>query len=113
MNDVTELLDLHQFLDLDCAGLTGTVNVVPGQVDKHNVLGAVFSGTGQLRTEPCILCECPVTKTTNNRTRTSAPAGVLPLRTVPAMAWLYTLFCSTLHSVSGLAPTICISPQSR
>jgi len=42
-----------------------------------------------------------------------APSRVLPLRTVPAIAWLYTFLSSTLHSVSGLAPTICTSPQFR
>ena len=57
MDDVTKLFHLHQFIDFDSAGLAGAINVVSGQIDKHDMLGTILGRIGQLRAELFVLCD--------------------------------------------------------
>ena len=42
VDDMTEFLKAHEVVDLHCLGLADPINIVAGQVDQHDVLGAVF-----------------------------------------------------------------------
>lgn len=42
MDNMAELLNLHQMIDLDCLRLADAVHVVPSQVNQHDVFRAVF-----------------------------------------------------------------------
>lgn len=55
MHDVTELLNLHQTVDLDRSGLADSVDVVPCQVNEHDVLGSVLEGSEKTGSENLVL----------------------------------------------------------
>lgn len=57
VHDVRELFDLHERVDDDRLGAAHAVDVVPREVDEHDVLGAVLDRGGQLRGELGVLCE--------------------------------------------------------
>ena len=40
--DMAELLDRHQVIHLDRSRLTRTIDVVPGEVNQHDVFSTVF-----------------------------------------------------------------------
>lgn len=56
VDNMAELLQAHQIVHLDRLGLAHAVDVVAGQVDKHDVLCAVFLRREQLLSEPGVLC---------------------------------------------------------
>jgi len=120
MDNVTELLDLHKLVDLDGFGFADSVDIVASEVDEHDVFRSIFWRREKLSSQDGVLCE--VEKNGSQLTAfgsdagvkdsQNSPSGVFPLLTVPAIAWLKTFLFSTLHSVSGLAPTNCRSPKS-
>lgn len=56
VHDVRELLDLHERVDDDRLGLAHAVDVVAGEVDEHDVLGAVLDRGRQLGGKSGVLC---------------------------------------------------------
>jgi hypothetical protein len=56
VHHVRELLDLHKRVDDDRLGLAHPVDVVPGEVDQHDVFGAVLDRRGELSREFGVLC---------------------------------------------------------
>lgn len=56
MDDMAELLDLHEMVDLDGVGLADTVDVVAGEIDEHDVFGPVFLGRAELFAQDLVLC---------------------------------------------------------
>lgn len=48
MLDVAEFLHDHQAIDAGAPGVANTIDVVAGQIDKHDMLGAVFLALLQL-----------------------------------------------------------------
>lgn len=45
--DMRELLDLHQVNDLDRLWLADTIDIVPGEIDEHDMLGPVLFAFSQ------------------------------------------------------------------
>ena len=52
---MAELLDDHEVIDAYRQGIAHAVDVVACQVDKHDVLGAVFQRVSKLVGEPLII----------------------------------------------------------
>lgn len=48
MNNMTELLNLHEVVDLDSFGFAHTIDIVSRKIDKHDVLCSVLLGCSQL-----------------------------------------------------------------
>lgn len=57
MNDVTELLDLHELVDLDGFGFADSVDVVSSEVDEHDVFRSIFWRREKLGSQDGVLCE--------------------------------------------------------
>jgi hypothetical protein len=55
VHHVAEFLDLHQAVDVDRLGPAHAVDVVPCEIDEHDVLGAVLEGSEQLPCETIVL----------------------------------------------------------
>jgi hypothetical protein len=55
VDDVAELLELHEVVDLDGLGLAHAVHVVPREVDEHDVLRAVLLAPEQRAPELLVL----------------------------------------------------------
>lgn len=53
--DVAKLFHLHEAVDADAVGVADAVDVVAGQVDEHDVLGAVLEGAAQLVGQALVL----------------------------------------------------------
>jgi hypothetical protein len=113
VNDVRELFEPHEVVDLDGRRLADSVDVVSGEVDEHDVFGSVLWRGEQAGSESSVLY---ITWTTRahgetqggesqgkdrigqdrtseqpkreKRRKNDEPSGVLPLLTVPAIAWL-------------------------
>jgi hypothetical protein len=50
MDDMTEFLDSHEIIEVDCFWLADSIDVVSREIDQHNVLCSIFVGCGQLST---------------------------------------------------------------
>lgn len=68
VHHVRELLDLHERVDDDRLGLAHPVDVVPGEVDQHDVFGAVLDRRGELSGELGVLCAPSVSCTSVSAT---------------------------------------------
>jgi hypothetical protein len=55
VDDMAELLQLHEMIDLDGLWVTDAVNVVAREVDQHDVFRAVFLRRQQLFTKLLVL----------------------------------------------------------
>jgi hypothetical protein len=50
VNDVREFLDSHQVVEVDSFGLADSVDVVPSEIDQHDMFRSVLFGCRQLGT---------------------------------------------------------------
>ena len=60
MDDVRKLLESHEVVDLDGLGSADSVDVVPGEIDKHDVLGSVLGRRKQAGSKGSVLCKRPI-----------------------------------------------------
>jgi hypothetical protein len=55
MYDMTKLLQLHQIIDVNGFWLADTIDIVPSEIDQHDVLCAIFFGSEKLGSKSVVL----------------------------------------------------------
>lgn len=55
MNDMAELLDLHEVVDLHSLWLTDSVYIISCKIDEHNVFCSIFFGSKEDGTQLLVL----------------------------------------------------------